>query len=526
MMLSEPQRLHPYTVLFDAVATARAFVVPALFGGVSAGGGEVESVLTWTLALLSVPAILLAVARYFSFRYRLTGDELIIDSGVLSRQRRVIPLARIQNIDVRESPLQRLCGVVELRVETAGSGETEAALRVLDRAHAESLRVALLAGRRAALVGGGVGVQTEETEPVRELARLSTQDLIVAGATASEAGIVAAALGGALQVLDDLRIDVPDFLPDPERIAELSGGDIVVAVAGIVLAVLLIGWLSSILGALITYHGFTLEQTSSELRKRYGLLSRRESVVPLERVQAVRVEESWIRRPFRLAALKVETAGGAPQERRRGGAEAFLPIARAADVQRLVEAVLGGLDYDGLVFLPAHPRARRRAFVRYTIVFGLAAVALTFVVEPRWLPFLPVLPVAWLAAGRYYRNLGYALAPGFVVTRAGLLDRITWIVPDRRIQTVHLVQSPFQRRHGLADVVVDTAAGGLLREAAAKDIAYPDALALLREVAERTAFASGATRAADPGKKRGAPTEGIRGRSGGSSAGGGQNRDS
>src|SRR5690606_1592539 len=173
---------------------------------------------------------------------------------------------------------------------------------------------------------------------------------------------------------------------------------------------------------------------------------------------------SWIRRPLRLAALKVETAGGSPREQRRGGAEAFLPLASAADVPRLVEAVLGGLDYGGLDFLPAHPRARRRAFVRYTFVF------------------------ACIAAGPYSRNLGYALAPGFVATRAGLLDRITWIVPDRRIQTVHLVDSPLQRRHGLADVVVDTAAGGRLREAAARDIAYADALALLRELGARAAF--------------------------------------
>lgn len=488
MTPSEPQRLHPFTVVFDAAAAARSLLVPALFGGVSAGGGEFESVLTWTLALLSIPTILFAFARYLTFRYRLTGEELVIDSGVLSRRHRVIPLARIQNIDVHESPLQRMCGVAELRVETAGAGETEATLRVLGRVQADSLREALLAGRRAAVAGDGDTEPAGEAEPVHELARLSTRDLIIAGATASEAGIVAAALGGALQFLDNLPIGLPDFLPDPERIVELSEDTLLIAVVSIAVGLLLIGWLFSIVGALVTYHGFTLEQTSSELRKRYGLLSRREAVVPLERVQAVRIEESWIRQPLGLAALKVETAGGSPQERQRGGAEAFLPLARAADVQRLVEAVLGGLDYRALRFRPAHPRARRRAFVRYTIVLTLVAAGLAFVLEPRWLPFLLVLPLAWLAAGRYYRNLGYALAPGFVVTRAGLLERTTWIIPDRRIQTAHLVDSPFQRRHGLADVVVDTAAGGRLREAEAKDIAYADALALLRELTARAAF--------------------------------------
>ncbi|HEY8470861.1 MAG TPA: PH domain-containing protein [Longimicrobiales bacterium] len=520
MMPSESHRLHVLSVLFEAAAIARGFILPALVGGISAGGGEFDRIATWTVGLLSIPAILMSVARYFAFRYRLERDELIIDSGLLSRRHRVIPLARIQNIDVQQTALQRVCGVAEVRVETAGSGETEARLRVLSRACAEALRAELLAGRRAAgaaataagepaagagmAAGAGAAAHiTDSTgEPVLELARLSSRDLLIAGATASEAGLVAAAVAGVLEFLDELVMDPPIPIPDPEAIlAHASGGTIMLVVAGTALALLLIGWLLSILGALVGYHGFTLELTASELRKRYGLLTRREGVVPLERVQAVRVEESWIRRPFGLAALKIETAGGGPQERQRGGAEAFVPLARATDVPRLVGAVLRGVDYDALRFRPAHPRAQRRALVRYAAVLGAAGIGLAVVLEPWWLPLLPVLPAAWLMARLYYRNLGHALAPGFVATRAGLFNRITWVVPDRRIQTVHLTSSPFQRRHGLANVVVDTAAGGGLREAAVMDIAQGDALALLDELAGRAA----PRRGQDPSRAGGSP---------------------
>ncbi|HEX7091257.1 MAG TPA: PH domain-containing protein [Longimicrobiales bacterium] len=500
MMPSESHRLHVFSVLFEAAAIARGFILPAVVGGISAGGGEFDRIATWTVGLLSIPAILLSVARFVAFRYRLERDELIIDSGLLSRRHRVIPLARIQNIDVRETALQRVCGVAELRVETAGSGETEARLRVLSRARAEALRADLLAGRRAAGAAaaaageaaagaGGAARAADSTEqPVLELVHLSRRDLLIAGATASEAGLVAAALAGALEFLDELVLDPPIPIPDPEAIlSHASGGAIVLIVAGTALALLLAGWLLSILGALVGYHDFTLELTASELRKRYGLLTRREAVVPLERVQAVRVEESWIRRPLRLAALKIETAGGRPQERQRGGAEAFVPLARAADVPRLVAAVLRGVDYHSLRFQPAHPRARRRAFIRYAAVLSAAGLGLGITLEPWWLPLLPVPPLAWLAARSYCRNLGHALVPGFVVTRAGLFNRITWVVPDRRIQTVHLTSSPFQRRRGLANVVVDTAAGGGLREAAVMDIAHADALALLDELARRAA---------------------------------------
>jgi uncharacterized membrane protein YdbT with pleckstrin-like domain len=43
-----------------------------------------------------------------------------------------------------------------------------------------------------------------------------------------------------------------------------------------------------------------------------------------------------------------------------------------------------------------------------------------------------------------------------------VLTRTTWIVPERKVQTLHLTESPFQRRWGLATLIIDTAAGGRL----------------------------------------------------------------
>ncbi|NIP78504.1 MAG: PH domain-containing protein, partial [Gemmatimonadetes bacterium] len=97
--------------------------------------------------------------QWLAFRYRLEGDELIIDSGVLSRRRRVIPLARIQNVDLKRSALERLAGVAELRLETASGGsDTEAGLAVLSLDEAHALQ-AQLRERRARTAAAGTAVE-------------------------------------------------------------------------------------------------------------------------------------------------------------------------------------------------------------------------------------------------------------------------------------------------------------------------------------------------------------------------------
>jgi putative membrane protein len=486
--MTEGSRLHPLTLFFEAIRVARSFILPAVVGGASVGGDDFSGMFRWAIAFLAVPALVTAGAKYASFRYRLGEEEIVLDSGVLRRNRRVIPLSRVQHIDVRQSALQRLAGVAELRVETAGGDRTEAELNVLGLRQAEELRAELLARRRAASAGAdaraGAGAVPAEP-PATLLARLGTGRLALAGATSNEAGLVAALLGGAFNLLLQSGIDLPTPDIDPETMLPESPALMVAVVVGVVTVVFLVlGWLFSIVGAVVRYHGFTLEQTSKELRKRFGLLSRQEAFVPLRRIQTVRVEESLLRRTLGLAALKVETAGGAsPGQGRRGGAEAFVPLADAPEVPRLVHALFEELDYDALTFHPVHPRARLRAFFRFSLPVVAAAAGLAIWQGVEWLGLLALLPLAFGAAHLRYRSLGWALAPGFVVARAGFLTRVTWVVPEWKIQTLHVRQTPFQRRHRLATLLVDTAAG----QAAIVDLHRDDADALLERIAPRAA---------------------------------------
>jgi putative membrane protein len=493
------RRLHPLTLGFSAVTIARQMVWPALVGGFGLGDGQIARMLPIFVAALAIPALVGATLKYTLYRWRLADDELLLRSGVLSRRNRVIPLARVQNVEVRQNVLHRVFGVAELRVETAGSGtEAEAVLSVLALAEAQAARVRLLAHRRAA-APAGVSVDGEaeaaERPAVPPLARLSTGDVLLAGATANEAGVIAAAMAGLLQFADDLPL--PFFERVGDEVMDRAADALLLFGIGLVLLFLLFGWLISIAGALVRYHGFTLSVEGGEMRKRYGLLTLHEASVPLERVQAIRVEESLPRRLLGLASLSIETAGGTPGQ--RGGAEAFVPITPRGEVGRLVRGIFADADADTPLH-PVHPRARRRLAVRYLVTLLLVWAPFW---AARWLDVQPagamapwmalLLPLSWLAAGAAYRGRGWALPPGYVVARSGMLTRVTWIVPDRKLQTLHLHGTPFQRRHALATVVVDTAAGG--RQAAIVDLGEPDARRLLEEMTARVSAATRLARA-------------------------------
>jgi putative membrane protein len=106
-------------------------------------------------------------------------------------------------------------------------------------------------------------------------------------------------------------------------------------------------------------------------------------------------------------------------------------------------------------------------------------MALAWFVDPVWLWILMLEPFAYVAAHLHHRHQGYALTQGYVVARSGFFNRIAWIIPERKVQTLHVHETALQRRYGLATLGVDTAAG----EARVVDLGRAEALALLARLA-------------------------------------------
>lgn len=480
-MPSEGRRLHAFTVVSRALRLARQLLLPAIVGGASAGGDVAEAI-QWILLILTVPSLGIALAQWLVFRFRIEGDDLIIDSGVLARRRRVIPLARVQNIDLEQSFIDRLARVAELRLETASGGQqTEASLAVLGADEAQALQAELMRRRLRAqardapappgpdAAGTASGAAAPEAAAVEErprvILRLGAADLAIAGATSNDAGLIAAGLATLLEVVDDLGRW--DWL---ERAAEtvMGEGAALGVAAGLLLAgslalaFFVLGWLVSIVATVVRFHGFTLSRVGDDLRREYGLLSRHRSTVPLERVQAVRIEESLIRQPLGLAAMKIETAGAAHTggSQPGGRAEAFVPLARRRQIGGLLAEVFEDARFDGVRFNSVAPVSRRRTFLRLAGPVLIAATALALWLDRDAIALLLLLVPAWLYARAQYRARGWARASGYTLARGGVFNRRTWVVPERKIQTLHLRETPIQRRWEIGTVMIDTAAGG------------------------------------------------------------------
>jgi len=498
------RRLHPAAMLIGALRTVRrwvgALVIPG--GAFLASQGFGVRTIILALAGVIVVAALAAVWGFLSWRattYVVSGGAFHLRQGVVQKSERTIPLDHVQSVDTVQGIIQRLFGVVEVRVETAGGGgnDPDASLSALSRDAAGTLRREIESSRREPS-----GKEEEEIGPdiVR---KLTTRELLIAGATSGQIGVALSLVAVVSQLFDEFFSEA--FV---ERVVTSFAPRSITAVLLIVAALGLFAWLLAIAGTVLAHAGFTLARDGDYLYIRRGLLERREATIPLSRIQAVRIVEGALRQPFGLAALRVESAGYGENA---GVSTVLFPLLPRREVDEFLRAAAP--EFAGE---PSLERLPSRALRRYVFRAILSAVPLMVVVaavavfgQYAGLPVpgcgaggcgfgtvslfafeVPLgallAPLLFVPAGFYgwiqFRDVGWMLSGGRLFARSRVLARTTTVAPRRRLQSRSIVSSPFQRRLRLATLQARVASGGGGAEVQVVDIGSDAARSLVERL--------------------------------------------
>lgn len=102
--------------------------------------------LPWGLLVAAALPILLYLVlwapprRYRAWGYKMDPEELQVRRGVWTRVQTVVPLDRVQHIDVSQGPLERMLGICSLVLHTAGTLNSQIVVPGLTRETAERMR--------------------------------------------------------------------------------------------------------------------------------------------------------------------------------------------------------------------------------------------------------------------------------------------------------------------------------------------------------------------------------------------------
>ena len=469
------QRLHPWSWLFVLLQQLRQFIVPLLVLVFAGRRGGSDGWLTFGPLLGVGVLVVVSVAQYLTFRYRIGSDGITLRSGLLQRSQREIPFSRIHNVGVHQSLLHRLFGVAEVRLESAGGDRPEAQMRVLGLA--DALALERLVRHRGATggdaiaatgtTGAGTGVGDDT------LLALSTAEVVRLGLVSNRGMIViAAAFGLFWQLFPNERLAT--------RMATRMARDSIDQVAGYA-GSLQLGWIGlaatallavavfivllrllSVALALAQYHGFRLSQAQDRLTVERGLFARMRSSVARRRIQAWHLQETLLHRWLRRRTLRIDTATGGREDDPRKLRE-LAPIATADTCDALAARLLpAGSAWPPAQWQSLPRRAWWRLFAGAVPWILLLAAALAWNFGPPGLLVLLWLPWSAYAAWRQAGYMAWVVDERLVAVRGGWWSRWWRFAEVDKLQALRLQRSPLDRWLGTATLWLDTAGAGAM----------------------------------------------------------------
>lgn len=457
------RRLHPLTLLLNLARQ----LPQALLGLMALRLSGPDEIRSWVvlIAFFAIVALLgTEFWKWWRFSYRLDAEELRIASGILNRNVRSIPYERIQDVNLEQGLLARMLGMAKVRLETGSSGSgDEGVLDSVDLAEAGRLRdvirlrKAVQAGGVAPSAGSAPALPAAEAAP---LFAMDTRRVLTAGVF--NFSLVFFAVVGAL--VNNLDFLLPGDIWDPRHLLDLLGlEDIfaaldlaarVLSIIAALIGILVIGLIGGIIRTVLREHGFRLDRTETGFRRRRGLITLTDVVMPLHRIQAAVIATGPVRRRLGWFELKVQSLAS---DSDKDSDHSIAPLAHEDEVRAILGETGIRWDTDHAAMRGVDP-AMWWVPLAFALPVPMIGIGVSATLANPWIALaFGLLPVVPLISWMHWRAHRYALEGDQLYVRDGCWAQRLTLLPLRRVQSVDIRQSAVSRFIGLADLSIGVA---------------------------------------------------------------------
>jgi putative membrane protein len=486
------QHLHPLSIILKSLSLLSQNLIAI---GVLHFSLFDQNIAYTSLAALCLIALVVGVTAliWSRFTYQIGAKEIRIKSGLLNRNSRSIPFDRVQDVSLEQKLISRILGLTTVKLETGSGGGEDGTLDALALTDGEALRDMIRDykdGLKSETIAVPESASSEDRPP---LFAMDNRRIFIAGLF-NFSFILLAILATIAQNLDFL---LPDGFFDPRTwitaISEedsINGLSSTARIFGAFLAVgslIFVGFASGIVRTFIREYGFRLDRVDSGqpgFRRRRGLFTLTDMVMPIHRVQAATLSTGPIRQRYGWYHLKFQSLAGDPSGETD---HSTAPCAQIEEIAPILADAKIDQAADSLAFQKVDPAFWWRDALIIWLVLTIVALLTGFLLSSAFFAIiLLAVPVTTILYLKWQRHQ-YMLTQAQIFVHSGWWKRKLTILPRRKIQTVDVSQSPLDHPLDLATVTIGIAGGSSIRPLMIMDMPFEKAMELRQQLINQTA---------------------------------------
>jgi len=452
-----------YKVYMTFVKQFWYLVIPFIIGKKSN-----SSYILYGVIVIAILLAIYSIINFFKYKFYISGNDLIVEKGVFSKKRIVIPFDRIQSINFKQNLIQQIFSVVGLEIDTAGAAKKEFDFYALDKRTSKSLRDYIFANKKSAIKGDEN--KKEELKnfhtPVQNIVKLDIIELIKIGLTQNHFRSLFLALFSMFWLAEQVKnigIDIDKYTEITEENFMKLG---IFIITGVVIISIIIVIIVSVVRNVFKYYNLVLNRIPKGFKLEYGLFNRNEISVMDNKMQVLKWSDNLLRRALGLFNLQIHLASSIAIKQKKS---IVIPGVKLNDIDRIKEFYFPNESSKLTEFFKVdiYYLKRRIAIVLGFFVVIVFSILLFYKITEEQIedPFqlLSILTVMFLyflfTSYLKYNKMKYSLNNEVIQINSGIFGNKNSLYTIYKLQGVKITQTPIQKRKGLSNIVFYSSAG-------------------------------------------------------------------
>jgi putative membrane protein len=426
--------------------------------------------LVFSLAVVLAAIGVISYLKYLNFTFVLDSEnkEFIINEGIFNKTKTAIQLDKIQQVNINQSFIQRLIGVYELNVDTAGSNKKEGSIKAISHELALELKSQLLENEFKSSAIDVELISDLETENAnvdraQPFLKISFLSLLKVGITSNYGGSIALLLLFFSTIYENFS-----RFGDKDNVYKDKFGDYIdhnLVLRSILLFVfcfILIILIVNVFRTIYKYFNFTVIKQKGSLLLSFGLISTKSTILKPEKVQIVVSSRNFFQKKMEILELKIKQATSGERELRSSAID--IPGCSEAEGEAVLSLLFDKIPTQGLMLKPNWRKLIFSIFLTIGLPL-LAFILVGFYLESFIFDYAFVVPIYVVGIGliQYFKFINNRLFinSDFIIRQSGAWDIKKEIIAPNKIQAVSTSQLFWHKKYNIGSITLHTAGGDI-----------------------------------------------------------------
>ncbi|MFE4353178.1 PH domain-containing protein [Peribacillus butanolivorans] len=450
-MEEHAKRLHPFKIPFELgkVMKGNLFFIIMLYVLNFGTEKTYMKVLQIGFLVYLVWRVISVILQWYTYKYQIKEGTVHITSGLISKSFRTVPFLKVQNVQRRTTLFHKLFNLTSLTFETGMTDDQGSVpFEVISQKEAKRLEqeLSLIQELSVIEVDGTEEDTLEIVESVSEKTIHFTptkQDVLKASFTSLSFLALIPIVATIYNTLDDFfNMENAEGL-----LATLLDTWWIVTTA--LIGIICIAVAFGIISTFVKYGKYEISSDHERVYIKKGVLDESAFSIQKEKVQAVEITQSLIKRMLGLAEVKLISAGSTgDKELETNTLYPFLSVDRA---YAMIEEILPTYKVERSM-----ERLSKQAFkvrmLRPSFFWILTTVAIYYFKPAIWYVSVILLVLIYTLRILDYKNSRYLLNNEIIQFKSGSLETSLFITKRSKVIQIEVERSKLQKLFGLASI--------------------------------------------------------------------------